>query len=141
MLAPFESPMVRTLLRPLVAGLQLFALYVVIHGHYSPGGGFQGGVLLAASFIVPRLVHGPSSGLVILSERGAFRLGVIGLLIFIGTGALPLAFGGALLDYGAVPTGLPAAELRSLAILVVELGVTGAVAGALVGMFYRLYDE
>ena len=32
--------------------MQLFALYVVAHGHHSPGGGFQGGVILGASLIL-----------------------------------------------------------------------------------------
>jgi len=32
--------------------IQLFALYVVAHGHHSPGGGFQGGVIFGASFIL-----------------------------------------------------------------------------------------
>jgi len=36
----------------LVAGL-----YVVIHGHLTPGGGFQGGVILAAAFFLPLLAR------------------------------------------------------------------------------------
>ncbi|MCK4709462.1 MAG: sodium:proton antiporter, partial [Gammaproteobacteria bacterium] len=30
-------------------------LYIVIHGHLTPGGGFQGGVILAAAFFLPLL--------------------------------------------------------------------------------------
>jgi multisubunit Na+/H+ antiporter MnhB subunit len=41
--------------RLVVPFIQLFALYVVFHGHYSPGGGFQGGAMLAASFLLIRL--------------------------------------------------------------------------------------
>jgi hypothetical protein len=47
MIRPFDSLMLRTLLGPLVAAMQLFAVYVLVHGHYSPGGGFQAGILLA----------------------------------------------------------------------------------------------
>lgn len=36
----------------LVAGL-----YIVIHGHLTPGGGFQGGVILAAAFFLPLLAR------------------------------------------------------------------------------------
>ncbi|HMS17523.1 MAG TPA: MnhB domain-containing protein, partial [Planctomycetota bacterium] len=35
--------------------IMLFGLYVIAHGHYSPGGGFQGGALLAASVLLVRL--------------------------------------------------------------------------------------
>ena len=37
--------------------MQLFGLYVIVHGHYSPGGGFQGGVALGASFILLALAY------------------------------------------------------------------------------------
>ena len=38
--------------RLLLPPMQLFALYVIAHGHHSPGGGFQGGVILGASLIL-----------------------------------------------------------------------------------------
>ncbi|MCK4691085.1 MAG: MnhB domain-containing protein [Desulfuromonadales bacterium] len=41
-----ESLIIQTAVRILVPFIQLFGLYVIVHGHYSPGGGFQGGVIL-----------------------------------------------------------------------------------------------
>ena len=41
--------------RLLVPVIQIFAFYVLAHGHVSPGGGFQGGVLMGASFILVAL--------------------------------------------------------------------------------------
>ena len=41
--------------RLLVPVIQLFAFYVLAHGHVSPGGGFQGGVIMGASFILVAL--------------------------------------------------------------------------------------
>ena len=38
--------------RLIVPVIQIFAFYVLAHGHVSPGGGFQGGVLMGASFIL-----------------------------------------------------------------------------------------
>ena len=43
---------IRTVCRLLVPFVQLFGLYVIMHGHSSPGGGFQGGVIIASSFIL-----------------------------------------------------------------------------------------
>ena len=34
---------IKTTSRLLIPFIQLFALYVIAHGHHSPGGGFQGG--------------------------------------------------------------------------------------------------
>lgn len=38
--------------------IQVFAFYVMIFGHLSPGGGFSGGSILGASFILYRYVYG-----------------------------------------------------------------------------------
>ena len=41
--------------RLMVPVIQIFAFYVLAHGHVSPGGGFQGGVVMGASFILVAL--------------------------------------------------------------------------------------
>lgn len=38
--------------------IQVFAVYVMLFGHISPGGGFSGGSILGASFILYRYVYG-----------------------------------------------------------------------------------
>ena len=35
--------------------LILLGIYIILHGHLTPGGGFQGGAILAAAFFVPLL--------------------------------------------------------------------------------------
>ncbi len=130
--------MLRTLLGPLVATLQLFAVYVLVHGHYSPGGGFQAGILLAASLILPLLTMGRSPGWLTLSARGAVTLTAAGVLVFALIGALPLLWGETMLDYGALPLAAEARARRSLGILLIEVGVMLAVAGAMVSIFYAL---
>lgn len=42
--------------------LLVVGLYIVLHGHLTPGGGFQGGVILAAAFFLPLLAR-PSESL------------------------------------------------------------------------------
>lgn len=37
--------------------LLIVGLYIVLHGHLTPGGGFQGGVVLAAAFFLPLLAR------------------------------------------------------------------------------------
>jgi multicomponent Na+:H+ antiporter subunit B len=138
MIRPLESLMLRTLLGPLVAALQLFAVYVLVHGHYSPGGGFQGGILLAGSFILPLLVTGRGAGKLVLSMRGAVSMAALGVLIFVLVGALAILWGHPVLDYGVLPLATEAAYRRSLAILLIEVGVTLAVAGSMVAIFYAL---
>lgn len=140
MIQPFDSLMLRTLLGPLVAALQLFGVYVLLHGHYSPGGGFQAGILIAASLILPLLTIGRDAGRHrSLSVRGAVTLTAVGVLIYAGVGVLPLLLGsGTMLDYAALPLAPDPADRRSLGILLIEVGVTVGVAGAMVAIFYAL---
>jgi multicomponent Na+:H+ antiporter subunit B len=41
--------------------LLVVGLYIILHGHLTPGGGFQGGVILAAAFFLPLLARPGSS--------------------------------------------------------------------------------
>jgi multicomponent Na+:H+ antiporter subunit B len=43
----------------LIAGLIfMYGIYVIVHGHLTPGGGFAGGVIMAGSFILLILAYG-----------------------------------------------------------------------------------
>ena len=42
----------RVITKLLVGTIFLFALYVQFHGDYSPGGGFQAGVIMAVGFMI-----------------------------------------------------------------------------------------
>jgi multicomponent Na+:H+ antiporter subunit B len=138
MIRPFDSLMLRTVLGPLVAAMQLFAFYVLMHGHYSPGGGFQAGILLGASMILPRLALGRAPGPLALTPGGAGVLTALGVLIFAAFGTVAVLFGMPMLDYAALRLTADLAETRSLAILFIEVGVTLAVAGAMLSIFYAL---
>jgi multicomponent Na+:H+ antiporter subunit B len=132
-----DSVVVRTLVRMLVPPIQLFALYVVFHGHGSPGGGFQGGVVLAATYVLIALALGREELERRLREGLMLGLGVVGLLVFALTGALAVPLGRALLDYEALP-GLSGAPARALGILLIEIGVALAVSGTIALIFCRL---
>jgi multicomponent Na+:H+ antiporter subunit B len=41
MIQPYDSLIVRTVCKILIPFAQVFALYVLVHGHESPGGGSQ----------------------------------------------------------------------------------------------------
>ncbi|MFQ5828462.1 MAG: MnhB domain-containing protein [Candidatus Methylomirabilia bacterium] len=139
MIQGHDSVIVRTLIRVLVPPVQLFAFYVLIHGHGSPGGGFQGGVVLAATYILIALALGRAELDRRVPEERLLVLGAIGVLIFALTGLLGVLSGGALFDYQVLPfPGLQGAELRALGILLIEIGVFLGVASVLTLIFCRL---
>ena len=137
---PFESVMLRVMLAPLLDVLHLFGVYVLIHGHYGPGGGFVAGILVAAAMILPRLV-GWSPKRLLVSARGAAVTAVAGILLFAVLGGASLLLGRPLLDYAALPLGGTVPDRRSMGILLVEIGVAFAVAGSMLALFYALTGE
>lgn len=132
--------MLRVVLVPLVAVLQLFGMYVLLHGHYGPGGGFVAGIMLAGGMILPRLAGQPSDRLS-LGPTSAAVVAVSGILVFVAVAMAPMFGGHPPLDYAALPLGPTDAERRSMGILLIEVGVTLAVAGAMLAIFYALSDR
>jgi multicomponent Na+:H+ antiporter subunit B len=135
-----DNLIIRTSVRLLVPFIQLYGLYVIVHGHYSPGGGFQGGVVLGASFILLALAYDLKTSLSFMSERVNNLLSNLGALIFVGIGLLCALLGGLFLDYTALARLIPMAaeEWRSLGIFLVELGVGLAVMSIMASLFWDL---
>ena len=133
---PYDSLIVRTVCRITIPFAQVFGLYVLIHGHESPGGGFQGGAILGASIILNRLTAGRNESRRYLPGSLALRAGALGVLVFAGLGLVPMLFGGQFLDYAHLPLpGLSPADRRAMAILGIEAGVALAVTGVMVSIF------
>ena len=135
-----ESLIIQTAVRLLVPFIQLFGLYVIVHGHYSPGGGFQGGVILGAAFVLLALAYDLQFSVRHMSERANALLANSGALIFIGTGLLAAFFGGLFLDYSALDALIPIGpiEWRSFGIFVIEVGVGLAVMSIMVSLFWDI---
>jgi len=47
-----DSFILRTGSKLLLSVIVLFGVYIIVHGHLSPGGGFQGGVVIASAFLL-----------------------------------------------------------------------------------------
>ncbi len=125
--------------RFLLPFILVFAVAVLMHGHHSPGGGFQAGALLGLAVILVQLVQGRDAKWV--GRREAVTLSCAGALIYLGIGTLSFFWGGNFLDYGVVPVEATAAKARALGILGIEVGVTLAVMGVTIIMFDSLTRE
>ena len=139
MRTPFGSSILDVACRLPVPFIILFAVYVVIHGHDSPGGGFQGGAILAATLILIRMVRGEDDAWG-LDRTRAMTMACIGVGLFAGIGVLTMLFNGNYLDYGALPLPLKAEKVRFIGTLGIEIGVALAVTGVLVLIFDALTE-
>ncbi|MDF1811576.1 MAG: MnhB domain-containing protein [Verrucomicrobiales bacterium] len=135
---------VGTTCRILIPVIQLFALYVVAHGHHSPGGGFQGGVILGASFILIGLAGNLETAMQRFSEKQFVSMACIGIFIYAGFGLLGQFLGGDFLEYGVLQKvlltdGEPMA--RSHSMLGVEIGVALTVTAIMFAIYANLASK
>ncbi len=134
---------VKNVCRILAPFVQLFALYVIAHGHHSPGGGFQGGVILGASVILIAISHDMRTAVARISERTISILMALGVLIYSGIGALCMVLGGNFPDYASLSGILFTGDIeaRSLGILGVEIGVGMTVMAVMISIYNNLSSE
>jgi multicomponent Na+:H+ antiporter subunit B len=126
--------------RLMIPFIQLFGLYVIAHGHYSPGGGFQGGVVLGASFILIAIAFDQKTSMRYFPVHANAVTGAVGVLIYVGTAVLCALVGGLFLDYSALDVIFPLGpiEWRSMGIFLVEVGVGLAVMSIMLSLFWDL---
>jgi multicomponent Na+:H+ antiporter subunit B len=134
---------IKTVSRFLVPFIQLFALYVLAHGHESPGGGFQGGVIFGASFIILAIAFDLRTALRRFKEKTDGLLAALGVFIYAGIGALCLILGGNFLNYGKLARIFPfnKVEARAYGILGIETGVFIAVMAVMVCIYVNIASE
>lgn len=116
--------------------LLVLGFYIILHGHLTPGGGFQGGAILAAAFFIPMLARpgGPfNTTAVALLEGGA---GVV----FIGVGLLALLRGGDFLQpLGATGETGQLLSAGTLPLLYLAVGIK--VGAELAGLMARMAEH
>jgi multicomponent Na+:H+ antiporter subunit B len=116
-----QSPIIRVIAWFAVPLSCLVAVRIFFQGHDLPGGGFIAGVLLAAAGAMYLLAFG--------IRRAArvpwWRIGVVGLLVSVLTGTVPLLLGKAYMDNTVLDLGayhLPTATFFDLGVMLIVLG-------------------
>ena len=136
-----RNVVVETVARVMIPFVQLFALYVIIHGAGGPGGGFQGGVVFASAFILYVIAFNLTDGGARFPESGNIILSSLGLYIYAGIGLLAIFFtlGAAqYLNYGFIPFTSHFEENRALGMDFVEIGIGITVMAIIVSIFFDL---
>lgn len=118
----------------LIPIILLFALYVQFHGEYSPGGGFQAGIIFAAALVLYTLIYGLDAVQRAVPPLAVHWLSAGGALLYLAVGFWALFAGGNFLEYKVLAADPHVGE--TVGIILIELGVGITVAAVVVTLFY-----
>ena len=138
------SIIVRLVTRMMCPFIIMFGIFLIVHGHLTPGGGFQGGVAIGASFILFALAFNRHDGRRIATNFTLKFLASLGIFVYIGIGFLGIFFGYQFLTNKAAaitPMGLFGELLSGGTLFWINLGVGLAVASICTELFYAFLEE
>ncbi|HZT87143.1 MAG TPA: MnhB domain-containing protein [Stellaceae bacterium] len=118
----------------------LFGLYMAAHATVTPGGGFQGGVVIASGFLLLYLGEDYSAWRELIRSHIVAALEGGGALLFALAGFLPLAEGHAYME-NTLPLGDFKDVFSGGLMLVENVGVAFAVAAGFTMLFLEFMEE
>ncbi|NQT90621.1 MAG: hypothetical protein HQ558_05145 [Candidatus Omnitrophica bacterium] len=130
------SLIVKTITRLTVGLILLYGIYIISHGHVSPGGGFAGGVIVALSFVHLMLAYGKEAAFKKLSKQAASFFESAGAIIFL-TIAL-LGFAGGYFFFNFLAKGEPFKLFSAGIIPLCNVAIGLKVGAGLFGIFVAL---
>lgn len=119
----------------------IYAMYVLFHGEISLGGGFQAGALIGMVYLLDIMVVGRSKPIFNMPKEKSVAIAGLGPLIYALTGIISMIGGGLYLEYKKMPFHIHEAELHSIGITLVEIGVTIGVAGTIIAILNALNER
>lgn len=77
------TPIVKKVTQLIVGLIFLYGIYIITHGHLTPGGGFAGGAIIAGAFILLVLAYGSDILKLKKREEGSSVIESSSILIFL----------------------------------------------------------
>jgi multicomponent Na+:H+ antiporter subunit B len=133
------SSILQTAARMLMPLLLLFAVFLLLRGHNQPGGGFVGGLVVAASFVLYSIAFSVDAARRALLVRSSTLLG-IGLLVALLSGLPAVFLGQPFMTSQWTTIALGSTELDVGTPLVFDVGVFLAVIGVVLTIVFTLTD-
>ena len=91
------SIIIKTVTRLSVWLILLYGIYLIVHGHLTPGGGFAGGVVIALAFLNVLLAYGKKFTKEWINIERLKDYEATSIILFLVLGLLGIGFGGAFL--------------------------------------------
>lgn len=134
-----QHKVLRIVSKILIPFILIFALYVQFHGEYSPGGGFQAGVIFAAGLILFTMLFGLSTAQRFIQPAWLQLIAALGVLIYGAVGVVSFLNGGSFLNYSVLLDNPVAGQ--HVGIILIELGVGLTVASVITLIFFNFANR
>ena len=123
----------------LIAGIVfLYGIYVIIHGHLTPGGGFAGGVIIAGSFILLILANGSEFINLTREETGTTITENLAILFFLIIALAGMLLGARIFFNNWLPEGKVGELISAGVIPLYNISVGIEVAASILTIFLAL---
>jgi multisubunit Na+/H+ antiporter MnhB subunit len=133
------SSILQTAARLLMPLLLLFATFLLLRGHNQPGGGFVGGLVVAASFVLYSIAFGVEAARRALPVEPSKLLG-IGLLVALVSGLAGVVRGQSFMTAVWTTTAVGSSTLDLGTPLVFDVGVFLTVIGVVLTIVFTLAE-
>lgn len=121
----------------------LYGIFIILHGHLTPGGGFSGGAILGTALILYGLTFGQAAALKVFPEALSKRLESGGVLIIIVIGLLGLVTSGYFLANRetGISLGTPGDLISAGVIPLLMIAIGLKVGSTMMTLFNALIEE
>jgi len=136
-----NDPIARTVTKILIPIILVFGVYILFNGHLSPGGGFSGGAILGAGFILYAMVFGEEKAEKILSERLIKTVTIVSLSFYCISKSYSFFTGNDFNDLHSVITAGTPGDLFSAGLILPLNIAVGLVVCCTMYSFYMLFKR
>lgn len=132
------SVIVKRSTQVLMGIILLYGMYIILHGHLSPGGGFAGGVIIAGGFILLILAFGSNALKLRKGATGSSNTESVAILMVLILAIMAMLFGTKVFFFNFLPKGEPGELLSAGVIPLYNIFIGIEVAGAILTIFLAL---
>lgn len=134
---------VKTITRMILPFIQVYGIFVVLHGHLSPGGGFSGGAIIGAGIVLYTLAFGLEKGKKKMPHEVSLKIETSGILIYAGMGLVGIFAGYHFLanKTAGFPMGTLGRILSAGLIPIVTVAIGLKVMSTIITLFHTMIEE
>ncbi|MBN2348744.1 MAG: hypothetical protein JXJ22_07905 [Bacteroidales bacterium] len=132
------SPIVKKVAQLMVGIIFMYGIYIIVHGHLTPGGGFAGGAVISGAFILLVLAFGSNVMNLKSREEGSSVVESVAILFFLLLAVLAFFIGTTIFFSNYLPKGNIGELISAGVIPLYNIAVGVEVAAALFTIFLAL---